>query len=94
MRTIRTAAMSIALALLASATVGQESQQPPTPPPAAPPAGQAPGQPNGQPAQPAGATPPAPAADTSPVRGVVQDDQFIPTQELQADEEATFPVDI
>jgi hypothetical protein len=96
MRTFRTAAMSIALALLATATVGQESQPPPTPPPATPPAGQPPGQPPAQPGgQPTGATPPAPSTEApAPVRGVVQDDQFIPTQELQADEEATFPVDI
>jgi hypothetical protein len=35
----------------------------------------------------------APQSNDSP-RGVIKDDEFIPTQELQPDEDVTFPVDI
>jgi hypothetical protein len=75
------AAMLIMLGTLATASVGQESPQQPAP--AAP--GSAP-----PPAAPApAAKPPAEAP-----KGAVKDDEFIPTQEVQADEEVTFPVDI
>jgi hypothetical protein len=79
----------IALSALASSSIGQENQQPaPTEP--TKPAAQSP---------PAANPPPAPAPggaqSTPPQRmPVVKDDEFIPTQELQADEEVTFPVDI
>jgi hypothetical protein len=74
--------------ILATASVGQESPRPatPAPAPATPPA-----------TTPPAATPPAPGAEAPPVKpanGNARDDEFIPTQELQADEEATFPVDI
>jgi hypothetical protein len=51
----------------------------------------------GQESQAPPATPEAEAATptpTPPPRAPVSDDEFIPTQELQADEEVTFPVDI
>jgi hypothetical protein len=81
MRVIRTCAALIVLSVLATATVGQESPQP-APEPAAP----LPDKP-----APAASSDPQPAA---PPRGGASDEAFIPTQELQADEEATFPVDI
>jgi hypothetical protein len=91
MRMIRASALSIVLATLAAATVGQESEQPAQP--------AAPAQPAPAPAPPPNNPPPdaarsAPSTETPPARGVVRGDEFIPTQELQADEEATFPVDI
>jgi hypothetical protein len=74
--------MLIMLGTLATASVGQESPQqqpaPAAPAPAPPPAAPAPA-----------AKPPAEAP-----KGTVKDDEFIPTQEVQADEEVTFPVDI
>jgi hypothetical protein len=84
---IRTSAVLIALALLATASVGQEN---PPPPPAAPPP--APATPPAD--KPPAAAPPAAGAEVPPATGVMRGDEFIPTQELQADEEATFPVDI
>jgi hypothetical protein len=80
----------VALSALAGSSIGQESQQPAPAEPTKPPA-----------ASPAPAKPPAPApagadAQSKPAQKmpVVKDDEFIPTQELQADEEVTFPVDI
>jgi hypothetical protein len=85
MRMIRTFAVLIALGMLATASVGQESPRPAAPPPAptTPPSD-----------KPPAAPPPAPSAEAPPATGVMRGDEFIPTQELQADEEATFPVDI
>jgi hypothetical protein len=90
MKVIRTSVALIVLGVLATATVGQESQQQesqqqaPAPAPA-PPA-----------ATPPAATPPASGGTqpAAPPRGGMRGDEFVPTQELQADEEATFPVDI
>jgi hypothetical protein len=81
---IRTSAVLIALAVLATASVGQEN--PPTAPPPAPATPPA--------DKPPAAAPPAAGAQAPPATGVMRGDEFIPTQELQADEEATFPVDI
>ena len=87
------------LGSLTASSIGQESQQPAPaeqqrPPTQAPP-------PAGAPAQtPPAATPPAagPAAGAQPAPAprmpVVKDEEFIPTQEIQGDEEVTFPVDI
>jgi hypothetical protein len=86
MRVIRTSAALIVLAVLATATVGQERQQPA---PATPPAPSTETPPPAEAPAPSTETPP-----TAPPTGVMRDEQFIPTQELQADEEATFPVDI
>jgi hypothetical protein len=87
MKVIRASAVMIMLGMLASASVGQESPQPAAPPPApaTPPTN-----------TPPPATPPAAGAETPPAapRSTASDEAFIPTQELQADEEATFPVDI
>ena len=81
MRMLRVSAMLIVLGTLATASVGQETPQQPAPAaPASTPPAQAPAP---------AAKPPAEAA-----QGTVKDDEFIPTQEVQADEEVTFPVDI
>jgi hypothetical protein len=80
MKLIRTAGMLIWLGALATASVGQENAP-------APAAGQAPAPPPGAPA--AGGDAPA-----KPAPPAGRDDEFVPTQELQADEEVTFPVDI
>ena len=45
------------------------------------------------PPQPA-ATPPASPAPPAAQRPVADDDEFVPTEELSADEQVTFPVDI
>lgn len=76
---IRTAALVAALGLLSAASVGQESA---TPPPTTPPSSTT--------------TPPPATAGQSPAapRPPVKDDAFIPTEELSADEQVTFPVDI
>ena len=88
MRVIRTSAVLIVLGVLATASVGQESKPPatPAPAPATPPADKAPAG-----APPAASTTAPPA---KPPAGGTSGDEFIPTQELQADEEVTFPVDI
>lgn len=81
-----------ALALLANAAVGQES-----PAPAQPPATTSPAPAPSRATPPAAqrtTPPPAPSASAPPPGGEVRGDEFIPSQELQADEEATFPVDI
>jgi hypothetical protein len=70
----------------AAAALAQEGVAPPpsTPPPARPPAG-APNSDNDEKAE------PPKAADDRPE---VEDDEFIPTEELQPDAAVTFPVDI
>ena len=88
MRVIRTSAVLVVLGMLATASVGQESKPAgaPAPAPAAPSAD-----------KPPAATPPAASTTAPPAKppaGAVNGDEFIPTQELQADEEVTFPVDI
>ena len=90
MKVIRTSAVLVVLGMLATASVGQESKPPGAPAPAPAPAPAAPS---------ADKTPAPPAASTTappakPPAGAGSGDEFIPTQELQADEEVTFPVDI
>lgn len=87
MRVIRTSAVLVVLGMLATASVGQESKPAgaPAPAPAAPSAD-----------KPPAAAPPAASTTTPPAKPPASGsgDEFIPTQELQADEEVTFPVDI
>jgi ribosomal protein L12E/L44/L45/RPP1/RPP2 len=68
------------IAALGAWSVLSIAQQPAAPPAATPPA----------------ATPPPATAGQPPAaaRAPVNDDEFIPSQELQADEQVTFPVDI
>jgi hypothetical protein len=82
MNTIRTAALVAALATVSASSLGQEAgaQAPAAEPPAA--------------AQPPPAAEPTPSPPPAEERGVVKDGEFIPTQELNADEAVTFPVDI
>jgi hypothetical protein len=89
MKTIRMALLAAGLGTLAAASVGQESAPPAQSPPASQPAAPS----ADKPAEPAsnGSAQQQPAAQP---RGVVREDEFIPTQEVQADEEVTFPVDI
>lgn len=85
----------VAVGLLSLTSLAQESQSPPpsaTPPPRqnapAPPRQNAPEQqqrPN---------PPPPPSQSQRPPPARPGDDVFIPTEELAADEEVTFPVDI
>jgi hypothetical protein len=70
----------------ASGTGG--AQAPAAPSPAAPSSSGA-----GAQAAPASTTPPPPSA-SAPKTGVVKDNEFIPTEEIQPDEPVTFPVDI
>jgi hypothetical protein len=89
MRRIETVALGFAAAALVAASV-LLAQEPPAPaqaPPevSAPPAATAP----------EAAPPPAPAADEpAPAPGGASDDEFVPSQELNADDQVTFPVDI
>jgi hypothetical protein len=92
----------IALSALAGSSIGQESQQP-APAPAKP-AAESPAPAKPPASAPAGAdtqqkpTAPPEGADAQAKpqqkMPIVKDDEFIPTQELQGDEEVTFPVDI
>jgi hypothetical protein len=94
MKTIRNLALSLAIGMLALSASGQDAPAPeqrPEPdgpaagaPPAATPPAQAP---------PSGAGAPVPSAPQAP-RRMSRDDEFIPSEELSADEEVTFPVDI
>jgi len=70
---------ALTLALTAFAAAAA-AQEPAAPPATAPPA----------------ATPPPAAASQPPgaPRAAVNEDEFIPSQELSADEQVTFPVDI
>jgi hypothetical protein len=90
MRVIRTSVTLIVLGVLATATVGQETQEQPSQQQAPAPAPAPPS------ATPPADTPPASSGTqpAAPPRGGMRGDEFVPTQELQADEEATFPVDI
>lgn len=99
MNVTRMLAVVITLGVLSTASSGQETQPKPTAPPAAKPADTpaqaAPSQstpPQSAPAQ-QGETPPPPSA-SKPKTGVVKDDEFIPTQEINPDEDVTFPVDL
>jgi len=87
MKIIRVSALLVVLGMLATASVGQESKAPSAPAPSA-------GTPASNPPE---AAPPAASPDAPPAKPpstVGRDDDFIPTQEVQADEEVTFPVDI
>lgn len=95
MKTIRHFALSMAIGMLTLSAFGQDAPapeqpaEPQGPPPAAsPPAASPPAQ-----APPVGAGAPAPSAPQAP-RRVSRDDEFIPSEELSADEEVTYPVDI
>ena len=107
MQRYRYIALVTVLGALASVALGQQSPTPqppapsgqrPTPPAQAPaPAGAA------APAQAGGAAPaptPAPAGTppaatpSEPQQRNVKEESFIPTEELSADEEVTFPIDI
>lgn len=65
-------------------------------------AGQTPGAPSSGASEPAGAqapastTPPPPPPPSAAVgkTGVIKDNEFIPTEEIQPDEAVTFPIDI
>ena len=99
MNVTRILAVVITLGVLSTTSSGQETQPKPTAPPAAKPA-DAPAQatpsqstpPQSAPAQ-QGETPPPPSA-SKPKTGVIKDDEFIPTQEINPDEDVTFPVDL
>jgi len=80
--------LGIAAVAAVGVLIAQENAAPPPPaasPPVAAPPPVAP--------LPAGETQPE-AAATVPARAPVNDDEFIPTQELLPDEAVTFPVDI
>src|SRR5512139_2010458 len=82
MNKIRTAALVAALVVTSASSFGQEKKDAP---PAAPPAAaQAP------PASPPRESPPPPPSAGEPQRGVVKDDEFIPTQDIPPDEGVTF----
>jgi len=96
-------AVVILLGVLSTGSSAQETQQPATPPAAKP--GDAPPKPADATPKPADATkpapqgaaretPPAPPSASAPKKGVVNDGEFIPTQEINPDEDVTFPVDI
>ncbi len=87
MNTIRTAALVAALAMTSASSFGQEKKDAP------PAAGQtAPVAPPPATAQTPADAPPAPPPTEQ--RGVVRDDEFIPTQDIPPDEGVTFPVGI
>jgi hypothetical protein len=98
MNVTRIFAVVITLGVLSTASSGQETQKPTTPEgakptpaqPAAPPAAAPPGGATQQTRE----TPPPPPSSSAPKTGVVKDGEFIPTQEIQPDEDVTFPVDI
>ena len=88
MSAIRNMTLGIAAIAAVGVLIAQENAEPP--PPAASPPVAAP--PPAAPA-PAGETQ-SEAAPTAPPRAPVNDDEFIPTQELLPDQAVTFPVDI
>ena len=90
MNITRICAVAIALGVLSTASSGQETQKPAAPQAAKPAdASPKPAQP-----QPGAETPPPPPSASAPKTGVIKDGEFIPTQEIQPDEDVTFPVDI
>jgi len=90
MNVTRIFSVLITLGVLSTASSGQETQ-PPAAPPAAKPA-DAPPQPTSQ--EPSRETTPPPPSASAPKTGIMKDGEFIPTQEIQPDEDVTFPVDI
>ena len=104
MNIARIFAVAITLGVLSTAS-SQETQKADSPP-AAKPAGDAPAPgsqaPSGAgnaaqapagPASSAQSPPPPPSAATGKT-GIIKDNEFIPTEEIQPDEAVTFPVDI
>jgi len=87
-----------ALGLLSAVSLGQETAPAQTVPPASQPSPapapsqSAPAQSQSAPGKPPLVTPAAGAPVTP--RAPSKDDEFIPTEELNTDEEVTFPVDI
>lgn len=103
MNLARIFAVLIMLGVLSTGSSAQETQPPATPPAAKP--GDAPPKSADAPPKSADATkpasqgearetPPAPPSASTPKKGVVNDGEFIPTQEINPDEDVTFPVDI
>jgi hypothetical protein len=93
MSSVRSFTLAIAALGSVGALLAQDNAAPPAPATTAPPpAATAP-----PPATPPAATPPAatPPADVPTAPGAIDPNEvFIPTQELGADEQVTFPVDI
>jgi hypothetical protein len=98
MRPLRIAALLSVLGLWSAASLAQETAPAQSPPPAAPPASQPAAEaPAAAPAQAqTGKVPSVTPAAGAPVtpRAPSKDEEFIPTEELSADEEVTFPVDL
>jgi hypothetical protein len=101
MNAIRTAALVAALVTMSASSFGQEKKDaaPATAPPAteAPPVATPPATTAPPAASPSPAAPPAEASKPPPPteqRGVMKDDEFIPTQDIPPDEGVTFPVGI
>lgn len=90
MNVTRIFAIVITLGVLSTASSGQESQQPAAPPAAKP----ADAPPKAAPQEQSRETPPPPPSASAPKTGVIRDGEFIPTQEIQPDEDVTFPIDI
>ena len=79
----RSTFFALLLPMLCAVALGQDNAAPPPPPAQRPPPPAA-----DAPSEPAEKTPPAPE------RPEVDDDEFIPTEELNPDAAVTFPVDI
>ena len=95
MNLTRIFAVAITLGVLSTASSGQETKQQPAVPEAAKPTPSQPAAaPPGGATQQSPETPPAPPSASKPKTGIIKDDEFIPTQEINPDEDVTFPVDI
>jgi len=101
MRWLRLVAAAIALAAWLAGSVAQQQGAPPagTPPPSSPPAGTPPARPppasTPQPSTPQPAASPEQEKEDEPQSAADADEEeFIPTEELQPDAAVTFPVDI
>ena len=86
-KTVRDLYLLSALALATAGIVAQDADAPARAQEPAQPRAQEPATPRAEPAQPA-----PESSDAAPGGDV--DDEFIPTEEILADEEVTFPVDI
>jgi hypothetical protein len=85
MRSIKSVVLLIVASAVVAVAVGQDDRAPERPPAAAPPPASTP---------PAG-VPPAAETDAAPQDASgASDDEFVPTEELSADSQVTFPVDI
>ena len=87
---MRYLAVLISIGLVAVPALAQDAGDAAASPPASPPAGSSP--PAEQATPPA--TGPAGSGDDSDRRATGDDDEFIPSEEIPADEEVTFPVNI